>query len=284
MGASFQSLIQVSAVFKVLRAFKLMRERSTSPRRYLARARVWCGATRVVCCLLCASAGLLQGCASTSSSAGTSPVAGWRFQIAVKFPSQQRYELFRITPTGEIQYGGGMSAMNDYTTWETALTPEQAKEFVALVSSLSWIQNVPKETGDDKTEPVFVVKYQEYGGSERNFAIRGSTPETDKVVAFLKGLTQRRFQSTLQKLPEATEKPKTPAAPAPATTPQVPTTPAPTTSTTTPAAPAPTTTPPTTMPPTTPAPTTSTPTPPTTTPPTPAPTTSTPTPPTTPRS
>ena len=226
-------------------------------------------------CALLMSATLLQSCAATIGTADTSPVAGWRFQIAEKYPSQQRYELFRITPTGEIQYGGGMSAMNDYTTWETALTPEQAKEFVALVSSLSWIQNVPKETGDDKTEPVFVVKYQEYGGSERNFAIRGSTPETDKVVAFLKGLTQRRFQSTLQKLPEATEKPKTPAAPAPATTPQVPTTPA---------APAPTTTPPTTMPPTTPAPTTSTPTPPTTTPPTPAPTTSTPTPPTTPRS
>ena len=206
-------------------------------------------------CALLTSATLLQSCAATIGTADTSPVAGWRFQIAEKFPSQQRYELFRITPTGEIQYGGGMSAMNDYTTWETALTPEQAKEFVALVSSLSWIQNVPKETGDDKTEPVFVVKYQEYGGSERNFAIRGSTPETDKVVAFLKGLTQRRFQSTLQKLPEATEKPKTPAAPAPATTPQVPTTPA---------APAPTTTPPTTMPPTTPAPTTSTPTPPTT--------------------
>jgi len=161
-------------------------------------------------------------------------VAGWRFQIAEKYPSQQRYELFRITPTGEIQYGGGMSAMNDYTTWETALTPEQAKEFVALVSSLSWIQNVPKEKGDDKTEPVFVVKYQEYGGSERNFAIRGRTPETDKVVAFMKSLTQRRFQSTLQKLPEATEKPKTPAASAPATTSQTPTTPAPTTSTPTP--------------------------------------------------
>lgn len=213
-------------------------------------------------CALLTSATLLQSCAATISTADTSPVAGWRFQIAVKYPSQQRYELFRITPTGEIQYGGGMSAMNDYTTWETELTPEQAKEFVALVSSLSWIQNVPKETGDDKTEPVFVVKYQAHGGSERNFAIRGSTPETDKVVAFMKGLTQRRFQSTLQKLPEATEKPKTPAASAPATTSQAPTTPAPTTSTT-PAAPAPTTSPVSS----------------TTTPPTP-----TPTPPTTPRS
>ena len=225
-------------------------------------------------CALLMSATLLQSCAATIGTADTSPVAGWRFQIAEKYPSQQRYELFRITPTGEIQYGGGMSAMNDYTTWETALTPEQAKEFVALVSSLSWIQNVPKETGDDKTEPVFVVKYQEYGGSERNFAIRGSTPETDKVVAFMKGLTQRRFQSTLQKLPEATEKPKTPAVSAPAITPPAPTTPASTTSTTTPAAPAPTS-----PAPTTPAPTT---TPPTT--PTPAPTTSSPTPPTTPRS
>ena len=212
MGASFQFLIQVSAAFKVLRAFKLMRERSTSPRRYLAHALVWCGATRVVCCLLCASAGLLQGCASTSSSAGTSPVAGWRFQIAVKFPSQQRYELFRITPTGEIQYGGGMSAMNDYTTWENALTPEQASEFVELMNSLSWIQTIPKETGDDKTEPVIVVKYQQDGGSERNFAIRGNTPESDKVIAFMKSLTQRRFQSTLQKLPEATENPKKPTA------------------------------------------------------------------------
>ena len=224
-------------------------------------------------CALLTSATLLQSCAATISTADTSPVAGWRFQIAVKYPSQQRYELFRITPTGEIQYGGGMSAMNDYTTWESALTPEQAKEFVDLVSSLSWIQNVPKEAGDDKTEPVFVVKYQEYGGSERNFAIRGSTPETDKVVAFMKGLTQRRFQSTLQKLPEATEKPKTPAVSAPAITPPAPTTPASTTSTT-PAAPAPTS-----PAPTTPAPTT---TPPTT--PTPAPATSTPTPPTTPRS
>ena len=215
-------------------------------------------------CALLTSATLLQSCAATIGTADTSPVAGWRFQIAEKYPSQQRYELFRITPTGEIQYGGGMSAMNDYTTWESALTPEQAKEFVALVSSLSWIQNVPKEKGDDKTEPVFVVKYQEYGGSERNFAIRGSTPETDKVIAFMKGLTQRRFQSTLQKLPEATEKPKTPAvsAPTPATTPQAPTTPASTTSTTTPAAPTPTT----------PVPKTTT------------PTTSTPTPPTTPRS
>ena len=193
-------------------------------------------------CALLTSATLLQSCAATISTADTSPVAGWRFQIAVKYPSQQRYELFRITPTGEIQYGGGMSAMNDYTTWESALTPEQAKEFVDLVSSLSWIQNVPKETGDDKTEPVFVVKYQEYGGSERNFAIRGSTPETDKVVAFMKGLTQRRFQSTLQKLPEATEKPKTPAVSAPATTSQAPTTPA----VTAPPTPTPTPTPPTT--------------------------------------
>ena len=178
---------------------------------------------------LCA---LLQSCATNSLAMDTSPVAGWRFQIAVKFPSQQRYELFRITPTGEIQYGGGMSAMNDYTTWENALTPEQAKEFVELVSSLSWIQNVPKETGDDKTEPVIVVKYQQHGGSERNFAIRGNTPESDKVIAYMKSLTQQRFHSTLQKLPEATEKPKTPAVPAPTTsTPTVPPTPAPTTTT-----------------------------------------------------
>jgi hypothetical protein len=203
------------------------------------KLRVTLISARSLCaCALLTSATLLQSCAATIGTADTSPVAGWRFQIAEKYPSQQRYELFRITPTGEIQYGGGMSAMNDYTTWETALTPEQAKEFVALVSSLSWIQNVPKETGDDKTEPVFVVKYQEYGGSERNFAIRGSTPETDKVVAFMKSLTQRRFQSTLQKLPEATEKPKTPAVSAPATTPTTPITPASTTST--PAAPAPT--------------------------------------------
>ena len=160
---------------------------------------------------LCA---LLQSCATNSLAMDTSPVAGWRFQIAVKFPSQQRYELFRITPTGEIQYGGGMSAMNDYTTWENALTPEQAKEFVELVSSLSWIQNVPKETGDDKTEPVIVVKYQQHGGSERNFAIRGNTPESDKVIAYMKSLTQQRFHSTLQKLPEATEKPKSAAVPA----------------------------------------------------------------------
>ncbi len=251
MGASFQFLIQVSAAFKVLRAFKLMRQRSTSPRRYLAHALVWCCATRVVCCLLCASAGLLQGCASTSSSAGTSPVAGWRFQIAVKFPSQQRYELFRITPTGEIQYGGGMSAMNDYTTWENALTPEQASEFVELVNSLSWIQTIPKETGDDKTEPVIVVKYQQDGGSERNFAIRGNTPESDKVIAFMKSLTQRRFQSTLQKLPEATENPKnptvstTPPTVAPAVAPiAAPTTTPPTVAPTVAPTAAPTTTPP----------------------------------------
>ena len=55
-----------------------------------------------------------------------------------------------------------MSAMNDYTTWENALTPEQASEFVESVNSLSWIQTIPKETGDDKTEPVIVVKYQQH--------------------------------------------------------------------------------------------------------------------------
>ena len=158
--------------------------------------------------VLCATVVLLQSCASTIGASDTSPVAGWRFQIAVKFPSQQRYELFRITPTGEIQYGGGMSAMNDYTTWENALTPEQAKEFVVLVNSLSWIQTVPKETGDDKTEPVFVVKYQQHGGSERNFAIRGSTPETDKVVAYMKSLTQQRFYSTLQNFLRPPRNPK----------------------------------------------------------------------------
>ena len=163
-------------------------------------------------CALLTSATLLQSCAATIGTADTSPVAGWRFQIAEKYPSQQRYELFRITPTGEIQYGGGMSAMNDYTTWENALTPEQASEFVELMNSLSWIQTIPKETGDDKTEPVIVVKYQQDGGSERNFAIRGNTPESDKVIAFMKSLTQRRFQSTLQKLPEATENPKKPTA------------------------------------------------------------------------
>lgn len=159
---------------------------------------------------------MAPSCASNIPSAATSPVAGWRFQIAMRSPSQQRYELFRVMPTGEIQYGGGMNAMNDYTPWETALTPEQAAEFVALVESLSWIKLVPKETGDNKTEPVFIIQYQQYGGSERNFAIRGSTPETDKVIAFMKNLTQTRYHSTLQKLPEATEKPASaPAAPTP---------------------------------------------------------------------
>ena len=192
---------------------------------------------------------LLQSCSSSNLAMDTSPVAGWRFQITVKFPSQQRYELFRITPTGEIQYGGGMSAMNDYTTWETALTPEQAKEFIDLMNSLSWIQNVPKETGDDKTEPVIVVKYQQRGGTERYFAIRGNTPESDKVIAIMKGFTQQRFQAILKKLPEATEKPRTPA---PTTAPPTSATPAPTTAPPTSATPAPTsaTPAPTTAPPT----------------------------------
>ena len=83
-----------------------------------------------------------------------------------------------------------MSAMNDYTTWENALTPEQASEFVELMNSLSWIQTIPKETGDDKTEPVIVVKYQQDGGSERNFAIRGNTPESDAITTRSSSVTR----------------------------------------------------------------------------------------------
>ncbi len=218
MADPFQFMRSVSTMSVMRWILQLMHEKLRAVKLRRVRLRAWsiCGGA------LFGATALLQGCASNIPSADTSPVAGWRFQIAMKFPSQQRYELFRITPTGEIQYGGGMSAMNDYTTWETALTPEQASEFVALADSLSWIKQVPKETGDDKTEPVFVVKYQQHGGSERNFAIRGNTPETDKVIAFMKNLTQRRFQSTLQKLPEATEKPKASATPAPVTPPSSP--------------------------------------------------------------
>ena len=210
MADPFQFIRSVSIMSVMRWILQLMHEKLRAVKLRRARLCAW----SIYAYALFAATALLQGCASNIPSADTSPVAGWRFQIAMNFPSQQRYELFRITPTGEIQYGGGMSAMNDYTTWETALTPEQASEFVALADSLSWIKQVPKETGDDKTEPVFVVKYQQHGGSERNFAIRGNTPETDKVIAFMKNLTQRRFQSTLQKLPEATEKPKAPATPA----------------------------------------------------------------------
>ena len=215
MADPFQFMRSVSTMSVMCWMSQLMHAKLRAVKLRRARLCAW----SIYAHALFAATALLQGCASNIPSADTSPVAGWRFQIAMKFPSQQRYELFRITPTGEIQYGGGMSAMNDYTTWETALTPEQASEFVALADSLSWIKQVPKETGDDKTEPVFVVKYQQHGGSERNFAIRGNTPETDKVIAFMKNLTQRRFQSTLQKLPEATEKPKAPATPASATPP-----------------------------------------------------------------
>ncbi len=218
MAAPFQFMRSVSTMSVMRSMLQLMHEKLRAVKLRRALLCAW----SIYAHALCAATTLLQGCASNIPSADTSPVAGWRFQIAMKFPSQQRYELFRITPTGEIQYGGGMSAMNDYTTWETALTPEQASEFVALADSLSWIKQVPKETGDDKTEPVFVVKYQQHGGSERNFAIRGNTPETDKVIAFMKNITQRRFQSTLQKLPEATEKPKASATPAPVTPPSSP--------------------------------------------------------------
>ena len=218
MADPFQFMRSVSTMSVMCWMSQLMHAKLRAVKLRRARLCAW----SIYAHALFAATALLQGCASNIPSADTSPVAGWRFQIAMKFPSQQRYELFRITPTGEIQYGGGMSAMNDYTTWETALTPEQASEFVALADSLSWIKQVPKETGDDKTEPVFVVKYQQHGGSERNFAIRGNTPETDKVIAFMKNLTQRRFQSTLQKLPEATEKSKAPATPASATPPTSP--------------------------------------------------------------
>ncbi|MCE9620216.1 MAG: hypothetical protein K8R92_09940 [Planctomycetes bacterium] len=175
--------------------------------RILRWMRTGCAIALGCCVLFCA------GCASHGTGAADSPVDGWRFQITVKYPTQQRYELFKITTEGQIQYGGGMNAINDITTWETALTPQQAKEFVGMMGASPWVKQAP-DRGDDKSEPMMVVKFQRRGSSERNFTLYGSNSEAEKFIAFMKELSKQRYESILQKLPEPTEKP---AAPAPST-------------------------------------------------------------------
>jgi hypothetical protein len=165
--------------------------------------------------LLGAVVAALAGCASMGGGAAASPVDGWRLQIAVKYPSQQRYELFRITREGQVQYGGGMNAFNDVTTWETALSPDQATQFVDLMNACPWVAQAPTERGDGKSEPMLVVKFAHTGMTERNFTLYGRNDEAEKLVAFMRGCTQQRYQGVLQKLPESTEKSaKPPTAPA----------------------------------------------------------------------
>lgn len=177
-------------------------------------------------CAAAAALLLLCGCDAISQvgQRPPSPTGEVAITLQVLVPSQQRYEVFRVTREGKFEYGGGLRAFNGHTNWSTQLTPAQVAEFVGHVDRTGWCAERPPEQKEG--EPMVNVELTCADEKVRNFTIRGSDPGVASLQAFFDPIARMRLNPILDQLPEASggappAKPDAGAAPAtaPATAP-----------------------------------------------------------------
>jgi len=149
--------------------------------------------------------------------------------LSIARPSEQAYELFRVTRTGDLEYGGGLRAFNGSTNWSGVMSDEEIRSFLALLDETGWCDTSPVTDDESAVRVRIELRCTERG---RTWAVKGMPEGVTRMHALLDPIARKRLQPELDRLPESSEArekregalaPGTPSAPdapkAPARTP-----------------------------------------------------------------
>lgn len=123
-------------------------------------------------------------------------VQGTRLRIEMNAPQQA--VLLIVNDKGVISYGGGLNAIENKTTWQGTMTPEQHAEFTSLLSTWN-LGNTKESVGEGVGK--YTVRLQE--GSKDDLVELPLTDTTaTHVYALLMDVADKRFNETLDALPK----------------------------------------------------------------------------------
>ena len=134
-----------------------------------------------------------------------SPTGGLGLDLWTARPDSQQYEFFRVHPDGRLDYGGGVRAFGRGTEWSGALSPEDARTVRQVVDEAGWM--TAAEPGREGAKTPIAEIVLRAGGKERAFTITGESAEVKRIADLLRTVASRRFDSFMQRLPEAGPQP-----------------------------------------------------------------------------
>ena len=157
-----------------------------------------------------AAAASLAAAACTSGpipvpSDAASPTGGLGLDLWTARTDAQQYEFFRVHPDGRLDYGGGVRAFGRGTDWSGAMPPDDARKVRQIVDEAGWMTAADPGREGAKTPIAEIVLRA--GGKERSFTITGESAEVKRIADLLRGVASRRFDSFMQRLPEAGPQP-----------------------------------------------------------------------------
>ena len=134
-----------------------------------------------------------------------SPTGGLGLDLWTARTDSQQYEFFRVHPDGRFDYGGGVRAFGRGTDWSGALSPEDARTVRQVVDDAGWM--TAAEPGREGAKTPIAEIVLRAGGKERAFTITGESAEVKRLADLLRTVASRRFDSFMQRLPEAGPQP-----------------------------------------------------------------------------
>lgn len=134
-----------------------------------------------------------------------SPTGGLGLDLWTARTDSQQYEFFRVHPDGRFDYGGGVRAFGRGTEWSGALSPEDARTVRQVVDEAGWM--TAAEPGREGAKTPIAEIVLRAGGKERAFTITGESAEVKRIADLLRTVASRRFDSFMQRLPEAGPQP-----------------------------------------------------------------------------
>lgn len=166
--------------------------------------------TRVVVCLVAViGMAMALSCVTTGCTAleewnqdTPSPTGGITMSLSIARPSEQAYELYRVTRNGDLEFGGGLRAFNDTTTWSGAMSTEEIASFLVLLEETGWCDTEPP---NDRESTVRVRIDLRCAERRRTWTFRGAPESVERMRNLLDPISRRRFESELDRLPEASE-------------------------------------------------------------------------------
>ena len=137
------------------------------------------------------------------NSSTPSPTGGVTMVLSIARPDQQTYELYRVTRRGEIEFGGGMNAFNDTTTWRGSMTEEQIARFLGLLDEIGWCESGPESDPASSVRVRIELRCTE---RRRTISIRGTPESVVRMRNLLDPIARERFGPDLDRLPEASDR------------------------------------------------------------------------------
>ncbi len=121
-------------------------------------ARLAGAAARAAACLA-ASLAAPVGCDSISErERAESPTGGVEMSLQILRTGEQQYEFYRVTARGELEYGGGMRAFNESTSWKTPLAEAEIRDFLAELARTGWCEHEPADDPESPTRVSIVLR------------------------------------------------------------------------------------------------------------------------------